>query len=318
MAGGIETSQSRRPGWRHNRHMPARWMKSWLLAAGVYNLTWGVLFGVFPNALFDWAGMERPNYPELWQCIAMIVGVYGVGYAAAATNPFRHWPVVLAGFLGKLFGPIGFLHAALTGRMPWRFGTVNIFNDLIWLIPFFLILRGAWLDYLADPGSPVADIRDQHGRTLDSISLDQPILLVFLRHFGCTFCRETLADLRVQRSRIESAGVHIALVHMSAEPEAAEFFARYGLADVSRFSDPGRGLYRRFELRRGRWGQLFGPRVWMRGAHALFADGHGLGPPAGDGFQMPGTFLVLNGTVVHSYRHKTAADRPDYCKLAAV
>ena len=298
--------------------MPARWMKQWMLAAGVYNIVWGLVFGVFPNALFDWARMARPNYPELWQCIAMIVGVYGVGYAAAAVNPYRHWPVILVGFLGKVFGPIGFLQAALTGRMPWQFGIVNIFNDLIWLVPFFLILRGAWRAYLADPGAASADVRDQDGESVDSLSTDQPVLLVFLRHFGCTFCRETLADLRVQRSRLEAAGVRIALVHMSPDADAAEFFARYGLDDVARFSDPGRGLYRRFALRRGDWGQLFGLAVWFRGARAIFADGHGLGALAGDGFQMPGAFLVLNGKIVREYRHETAASRPDYCKLAAV
>ena len=293
-------------------------MKRWLLAAGVYNIVWGLLFGAFPHALFDWASMERPNYPELWQCIAMIVGVYGVGYAIASVDPYRHWPIVLVGFLGKLFGPIGFAQAALTGRMPWKFGIVNIFNDLIWLIPFFLILRGAWRAYLADPGADSADTRDQQRRTIDDLSQDQPVLLVFLRHFGCTFCRETLADLRVQRSRIEAAGVRIALVHMSPDAEAAAFFARYSLDGISRFSDPGRGLYRRFALRRGGWRQLFGLAVWVRGARAIFADGHGLGAPAGDGFQMPGAFLVLNGEIVRAYRHDTAASRPDYCKLAAV
>ncbi len=191
-------------------------MKKWMAAAGAYNLLWGLVFGLWPDMLFDWAGMARPNYPELFQCIAMIVGVYGIGYLAAATDPYRHWPVILVGCLGKVFGPIGFLQAALTGRMTWKFGVVNIFNDLIWLIPFFLILRGAWRAYLADPGGE-GTVRDQQGRTVEELSNDQPVLLIFLRHFGCTFCREALADLRVQRSRIEAAGVRIAVVHMSPE-----------------------------------------------------------------------------------------------------
>jgi len=36
----------------------------------------------------------------------------------------------------------------------------------------------------------------------------------------------------------------------------------------------------------------------------------------GDGFRMPGAFLVSSGRVVHTYRHATAADRPDYVELA--
>jgi hypothetical protein len=36
----------------------------------------------------------------------------------------------------------------------------------------------------------------------------------------------------------------------------------------------------------------------------------------GDGFQMPGIFLLFHGEVLRSYRHQTAADRPDYVDLA--
>ena len=58
-------------------------------------------------------------------------------------DPLRHWPIVLVGLLGKVLGPIGFLHAAVTGTLPWRFGVVNIFNDLIWWVPFSLLLLAA-------------------------------------------------------------------------------------------------------------------------------------------------------------------------------
>jgi hypothetical protein len=41
-----------------------------------------------------------------------------------------------------------------------------------------------------------------------------------------------------------------------------------------------------------------------------------VGRLAGDGFQMPGVFLIFKGEVIRSYRHHTAADRPDYINLA--
>ena len=71
----------------------------------------------------------------------MIVGVYGVGYWLAANNPMVHWPIVLVGFLGKLFGPIGFAKALINGELPLEFGLNIIFNDLIWLVPFLMILK---------------------------------------------------------------------------------------------------------------------------------------------------------------------------------
>lgn len=119
------------------------WMRYVLLAAGVYNLAWGIWVILWPEAAFDWLELPRPNYPQLWQCIGMIVGVYGIGYAIAAFDPARHWPIVLVGFLGKLFGPIGFLQAVAIGDLPWRFGWLNVGNDLIWLVPFGLILLHA-------------------------------------------------------------------------------------------------------------------------------------------------------------------------------
>jgi hypothetical protein len=119
-------------------------MKGWLLAAAAYNLVFGLWAVVFPGALFTWAGMDMPNYPELWQCIGMIVGVYGIGYAIAAGDPYRHWPIVLVGFLGKVFGPIGFAQALWQGSLPLKFGAILLSNDLLWWIPFALILRGAY------------------------------------------------------------------------------------------------------------------------------------------------------------------------------
>jgi hypothetical protein len=146
MARGI-AARIRRNGWM-----------SWVLAAAaLYNVVWGSLIVFFPTALFRWAGMEPPNYPEIWQCLGMVVGVYGIGYAIAATDPLRHWPIVLVGLLGKVFGPVGFLLAALDGRLPWVAGLMNLTNDLIWWAPFTLILlrayraartRGAPIDYL--------------------------------------------------------------------------------------------------------------------------------------------------------------------------
>lgn len=115
-----------------------------LKVAGIYNLAWGAFVVLWPLAPFRWAGMEPPNYPQLWQCIGMIVGVYGVGYWIAASDPVRHWPIVLVGLLGKIFGPIGFLQAAATGQLPWIAGLTILTNDLVWWWPFARLLWNAY------------------------------------------------------------------------------------------------------------------------------------------------------------------------------
>jgi len=118
----------------------ARWT---LLAAAVYNGAWGAWVVCAPLQPFRLAGMEVPRYPEVWQCVGMIVGVFGIGYAIAAFDPVRHWPIVLVGLLGKVLGPLGFLAAALEGRLPWHAGWTIVTNDLIWWGPFAAILLHA-------------------------------------------------------------------------------------------------------------------------------------------------------------------------------
>ena len=115
-----------------------------LAVAAVYNIVFGAWVVLFPASAFDLAGLEQPNYPELWQCIGMIVGVYGIGYAIAARDPIRHWPIVLVGLLGKIFGPIGFLGAVVQDRVPLEAGLIILTNDLIWWPGFGIALWLAW------------------------------------------------------------------------------------------------------------------------------------------------------------------------------
>lgn len=119
------------------------WAYRWLMAAGIYNLVWGGITIAWPHLWFDLTGAERSNYPEIWQCVGMIVGVYGIGYLIAANDSRTHWPIVLVGLLGKIFGPIGFLVALQRGTFPPLFGLTILTNDLLWWIPFAMMLRDA-------------------------------------------------------------------------------------------------------------------------------------------------------------------------------
>lgn len=136
-------------------YMNMNWMRIVLLIAGAYNLIWGALVILMPNLFFDLAEMPRPVYPMIWQCVGMIVGVYGVGYLAASSDALRHWPVVLVGFLGKVLGPIGFAWYTMQGVFPLEFGLVIVFNDLIWWVPFGRMLWLARQQALAAP-APLA------------------------------------------------------------------------------------------------------------------------------------------------------------------
>jgi hypothetical protein len=115
-------------------------MKLILQLAAAWNILFGIYAVMFPDHYFQWVGMPVPNYPQLWQCIGMIVGVFGIGYWIASYDPVKHWPIVLVGLLGKIFGPIGFLLSIGQGLFPWKFGQILFVNDIIWWIPFGYIL----------------------------------------------------------------------------------------------------------------------------------------------------------------------------------
>lgn len=155
----------------------------------------------------------------------------------------------------------------------------------------------------------------QQGESLAQTCAGRRTLLVFLRHAGCTFCREALSDLSRLTTQLEQQGVQLAMAIMSSPTNAQRIADTYGLSDAPRFSDPKRTLYRAFGLRRGSMMQLFGPSVWGRGFAALL-QGHGIGALDGDGLQMPGAFLIDNDRVISAYRHTSAGDRPDYLALA--
>ena len=82
---------------------------------------------------------------------------------------------------------------------------------------------------------------DQHGTPLADLADESVVMLVFLRHLGCTFCMETLQDLKTQRQQIEDQGIKPVLVHMSNDAAAQKLFAKYTLDDLSRISDPAYG-----------------------------------------------------------------------------
>jgi peroxiredoxin len=158
----------------------------------------------------------------------------------------------------------------------------------------------------------------QSGANIAGLSAMSPLLLVFLRHAGCPFCREALADIARSRRAIEQGGTRIVLVHMGDTAAVERLLARYGLLGLDRICDPNRELYRAFGLGRGRLRQLFGLKVLWRGVVKGLLVRHGFGRSRADAFQMPGVFWIDNCVLARRYRHRTAADRPNYAELCAI
>lgn len=301
---------------------PAPWMSQLLRAAGLYNLAWSAFAIAVPAASLRLAGFPDDKVVQpMWQGTGLLIGLLGIGYWLAARNPYQHWLTILIGFLGKVIAPIGLMGAMVRGELPWTAAPMIVPNDLIWWIPLGIILWQAaiWHDtqsMIAAAGSAMQTLKGTTGQTLAELSRGQRVLVVFLRHSGCTFCREALSDLEKVRSQIEGAGTRLALVHMTTDEDFRPFVEKYHLVDLPRFSDPQRQLYQEFELAPGGIFQVLGLKVWWRGFLAAIHAGHGFGGIRESMFQMPGTFLIEDGKILRSYRHKSAADRPDYAEIS--
>ncbi len=316
-----------------------RWPAIVLRIAAIYNIVWGLWVIALPNHLFDLTGIQRPNYPGIWQCVGMIVGVYGIGYWIAAKDFVVHWPIVLVGLIGKVLGPIGFVHSLFYGLLPWSWGFTILTNDVVWWVPFggmlYIVLK-----HQSDPRNqnalkmPHKEHGDEvepedlsvervssrtivsNGINLWELGLNNKLLMVFVRHAGCTFCRETLNELKEKLPGLQSKRITPVVIHLGSPEEGQKMLDRSGLSDTLAISNPTADLYRAYELKRGQLSQLLGPRVWWRGFKSAILKGNGTGALVGDGFQLGGAFLVENGRITKSFPAKDASDKvPFECLL---
>ncbi|MEQ9410269.1 MAG: SelL-related redox protein [Fuerstiella sp.] len=310
----------------NHSNQPQPWVHLFLRLLAASDLAAAVLLAGFPSFALRLAGIDSNGGSSLlMQCLGLLVGVFGTGYLIAARSPFRNWAVVLLGLFSRLLVGSATILAALGGYLQDLSGWVVAGIALLGAVPLTIMLwqsarfHQSFSERFTLPApirkiDPVGRMLSQRGASLTELSRHKPLLVVFLRHSGCTFCREAVADIAEVREQIEQMGTQIAIVHMG-QKEPIQLMEQYGLTDLHSFRDPSCSLYDAFGLNLGSFGQLFGPNVLFHTVRAAFA-GHRPGAVDGNVFRMPGVFLLNDGDVVRAYRHRSAADRPDYVELA--
>lgn len=114
------------------------------LAAGIYNIVWGAWTALDPQWLFRFAGMPPANHPQVFACLGMVIGLYGMLYLEVARRPEHGWLIAAVGLTGKILGPIGLAIELVRGTWPVAAAMICVTNDLIWWIPFGCYVRDAW------------------------------------------------------------------------------------------------------------------------------------------------------------------------------
>jgi hypothetical protein len=120
------------------------------VAAGLYNVAWGLRTALDPRWLSRVAGIPIPDAQQGFAGLGMVVGLYGIVYLEVARAPEHGWVPAAVGLAGKVLGPVGVLWLILTSRWPSSALIVNVTNDLLWWAPFTLYLRDTWPVFLRD------------------------------------------------------------------------------------------------------------------------------------------------------------------------
>ena len=293
-----------------------------LFISAIYFVIWSLVVIMFPSILNS-VVIEQGFTPVVfWDFMSLVTFILGIGLFIAAGNPHRHWPIILMVSLFHLAMIGGSVFGYTIGFFNNLFIRFIILNHLIWLIPNAIVLYKVYrrsfetdemlMDTFSSEQYPLSLFDTTDGRNLGEMHEEKPLMLVFLRHFGCPFCKESLLQLAEHRRQLEAEGIGIVLVYMVDDKTAEAYLTEYGLNDVAQVSDPEEIFYKSFRLKRGSFLQLFGLKVWVRWVELAFRKKLFNTKPAGDVAQMPGIFLLQEGKVVKEFVHKSVADSPDY------
>jgi hypothetical protein len=161
--------------------------------------------------------------------------------------------------------------------------------------------------------SSVLGLNLVEGTFADQFSHD-PTLLVFLRHYGCMFCREMVRDLR-EISQRQADYPQVVFVCQGTLEEGQTFFAHHW-PQARAIVDEPRKFYTALGLRRATIGEMVGIQVWTCSFRAM-SKGNFIGKPVGDPWIMPGVFLVQDGEIQWSHHFRHQGDHPDWAAIPA-
>jgi hypothetical protein len=138
--------------------------------------------------------------------------------------------------------------------------------------------------------------------------LHHPAVVVWLRHYGCLFCRQQAAEMRAAKPEITSLGAELVFVGNGNPAQAADFQAQFAPGETV-LTDPDLRSYKLIGARSGVFNTI-GPRVWRGGLRAL-RRGARQTRVKGHPFQQGGVLVLAPGNrVLYTHISREAGDHP--------
>ncbi len=146
-------------------------------------------------------------------------------------------------------------------------------------------------------------LQDANGETrrLGEYWEDKPVVLVFLRHFGCLLCREHAAELRSHYDEIQALGGDVVAVGTGDLRYAADFIQQEDIPFPVLVDDDAAAAHAASVPRVNPVRLLFDPRS-LRGAWQAHRAGYKVRKPGRRTNQLGATFVVGQGERVR-YAH---------------
>jgi peroxiredoxin len=148
---------------------------------------------------------------------------------------------------------------------------------------------------------------------------DGPLVVMFMRHFGCAFCREHLIRMGRALTDFEAAGAQVvAIFQYSAQ--ATSDFCTSRRVPFDCLGDPNREAYAQVEVGRARRDQVLGRKIagsYLKTVLRSRVIGSAKAP-AEEMLQLPGTFVVgPDGRVLLAHYAVNSADNPPVADVLA-
>ncbi len=160
---------------------------------------------------------------------------------------------------------------------------------------------------------------EAHDVRLGVLWSERPAAVVWLRHYGCLYCRAHAMQLQRARNEFEEAGATLVLIGQATPHDAAQFRRRQGI-QLPVLADKDRVSYRAVRAKVAGIFDLFGPKVVAKGALTGARNKTIQGRTVGHAAQLGGAIVVRpDGYITWSHMSTDAGDNasPDEI-LAAV
>lgn len=139
--------------------------------------------------------------------------------------------------------------------------------------------------------------------SLAALAAGRPLVLFFLRHYGCIACHDRVEELRARRADYERRAAAVYCVTNGKPEHSAEFCARREVPFPCVVDRPGEPAYRAFDLEKVNYRRLFGPSLVEAFAIIARRWREIETPKSGDVLQMSGTMVLDRDGVVRLAHH---------------